>query len=636
MIPIASRIKGITVEIGGDVSGLDKALKGVNKDIKDTQAQLKDVEKLLKLDPTNVELLDQKQRLLSKSAEQTAEKYNKVKEALEGVTASNPKYDEWTKAQASFQAQTTKTEKALAELQKQQKQMQELGFAPDSDQMKDLQGEIDKTTAKLADIEKQSRETYEALGRPISVDQYDALQRELVESKAQMEAAAAASDNFNATLERVGATAGQVAEKAGEVANKTAGLSAAGAAVVGTLTGMAVAAGKTADDLNTLAKQTGFSTDMLQQINYAADMIDVDAETIVSAARKMKDNMNSTSAEVSAAWQQLGITLKNNDGTWRNTQDVFFDVVGGLSLIRDEVERDQLAMTLFGRKADELAEIIDDGGHSLRQYGQQARDMGLILSQETLDGANKFNDGLDEIKAKAQASFTAAGASLAENLLPMLDSLVDKVSAVVGWFANLDGSTLKVIGTIAGLVAAIYPIAKIIEGIGGAIKTVSSVGSLLSTALGSTSFFGFAKWALIIMGVVAAIAAVIALIGVLTGKGHEVENALTKVGNTITGYGSSSVAGYGTPAMGGASYSTPGNYNTLTQPTYGTATMTSGISGATGANRGRDTSVLERGMGGGSEIVIPITTTIDGATLARNTYRYNQDEAARRGGSAVR
>lgn len=64
---MANRIKGITVEIGGDTTKLSKALEGVNKTIKNTQSQLKDVEKLLKLDPTNTELLSQKQRLLADS-----------------------------------------------------------------------------------------------------------------------------------------------------------------------------------------------------------------------------------------------------------------------------------------------------------------------------------------------------------------------------------------------------------------------------------------------------------------------------------------------------------------------------------------------------------------------------------------
>lgn len=76
-----SRIKGITVEIGGDTTGLNKALSGVNKEIRDTQSELKDVERLLKMDPKNVELTRQKYNLLNKTVEQTEEVLKTLKTA---------------------------------------------------------------------------------------------------------------------------------------------------------------------------------------------------------------------------------------------------------------------------------------------------------------------------------------------------------------------------------------------------------------------------------------------------------------------------------------------------------------------------------------------------------------------------
>ena len=77
----ASRIKGITIEIGGDTTKLQTALKGVNTEIKNTQAQLKDVEKLLKLDPGNTELLAQKHKLLGQAVEETKNKLETLKTA---------------------------------------------------------------------------------------------------------------------------------------------------------------------------------------------------------------------------------------------------------------------------------------------------------------------------------------------------------------------------------------------------------------------------------------------------------------------------------------------------------------------------------------------------------------------------
>jgi uncharacterized phage infection (PIP) family protein YhgE len=79
----ASRIKGITIEIGGDTTKLQTALKGVNTEIKSTQSQLKDVEKLLKLDPGNTELLAQKHKLLSDAVAETKEKLETLKTAAE-------------------------------------------------------------------------------------------------------------------------------------------------------------------------------------------------------------------------------------------------------------------------------------------------------------------------------------------------------------------------------------------------------------------------------------------------------------------------------------------------------------------------------------------------------------------------
>lgn len=84
---MADRIKGITVEIGGDTTGLSKALSGVNKEIKSTQSQLKDVNKLLKLDPTNTALLEQKQKLLQQAVSETKEKLTQLKSVQDQMDA---------------------------------------------------------------------------------------------------------------------------------------------------------------------------------------------------------------------------------------------------------------------------------------------------------------------------------------------------------------------------------------------------------------------------------------------------------------------------------------------------------------------------------------------------------------------
>lgn len=115
---MASRIQGITVEIGGDTTKLSTALSKVNKEIRDTQSQLKDVNKLLKLDPGNTDLMAQKQKLLTQAISETKEKLDALKlagqqanEALAKGEISQSQYD-------ALQREIIETEKALEELEK--------------------------------------------------------------------------------------------------------------------------------------------------------------------------------------------------------------------------------------------------------------------------------------------------------------------------------------------------------------------------------------------------------------------------------------------------------------------------------------------------------------------------------------
>ena len=122
----ANRIKGITIELNGDTTGLDKALKGVNKEIKDTQNALRDVDKLLKLDPGNTDLLKQKQDLLKKAIEDTASKLQTEKEALEQLKQKSTTEDV-TKEQQALEREIADTEQALKGLTDEYKEFGSVG-----------------------------------------------------------------------------------------------------------------------------------------------------------------------------------------------------------------------------------------------------------------------------------------------------------------------------------------------------------------------------------------------------------------------------------------------------------------------------------------------------------------------------
>ena len=119
---VANRIKGITVEIGGDTTKLQTALKGVNTEIRNTQSQLRDVEKLLKLDPGNTELLAQRHRLLGQAVSETKEKLETLKTAAEQANTALANGEISQEQYDALQREIIETENALRNLEQQANQ----------------------------------------------------------------------------------------------------------------------------------------------------------------------------------------------------------------------------------------------------------------------------------------------------------------------------------------------------------------------------------------------------------------------------------------------------------------------------------------------------------------------------------
>lgn len=390
----SNRIKGLTIDINGDTTKLGESLRKVDGELRNTQNQLRDVNKLLKLDPTNTDLLKQKQELLGKQAKQTKER--------------------------------------LKELQDEQKRL-------------DAEG-ADRSSA-----------------------QYQALQREIVETEQKLKSAEKAAKDFGGVMKQ---QLGEVSKKAKEVQEKTAGISKAAAIGAAGMIAMATNAASTADDLLTMSNVTGFTVEELQKLKYASERVDVPLETMTGSITKLTSNM----AKGSKAFDTLGVSITNQDGSMRNATDVWYDAIAALGKVENETERDQISMDLFGKSAMDMAGIVDDGGEALKALGEEAEATGTILSTDAVEDAAKFNDQIDELKARASQAFFSAGSALADSLLPALETLVDVIGNVLSWFGQLDGGTQAFILTVLGLVAAISPIA-------GLISTITGVASALNVAM---------------------------------------------------------------------------------------------------------------------------------------------------------
>ncbi len=443
---MAEKIRGITIELGGDASGLEKALGDVNGKLKDTQAQLKDVERLLKLDPKNTELLAQKQRLLSDQISNTKDKLETLK-----------------------QTQATM----------------------------DKNG-VDRNSA-----------------------QYMALQREIISTEHDVKSLEAASAKTSQAMSGVAQAAEKIASGAQKVADNTKAISGAAAGALVAIGGLAYKTAQSADELNTLSKQTGFSVEELQKFQYASDLVDVSMEEITGAATKLKKAVAGDSKELAA----LGVETKNADRSYREINEIFYDTLAALGNIENETERDAAAMAIFGKSADSLAGIVDDGGKALKDLGKEAEDMGLIMSKETVDSLNNVNDSIDKLKAQAKARLAQTGAKAMEVLLPVLEKVLNLIDGLLVKIGELTPEQLQTIMTIAAVVAAISPLASIIAKVSGLLAQIPTLISTVSTAI---------TW-LAANPIAILIAAIVGLVLLIATKGDEIQAKLAQLDAWLQG-----------------------------------------------------------------------------------------------------
>ena len=320
---------------------------------------------------------------------------------------------------------------------------------------------LGRQTENVSEKLKKLREAQKAMeeaGVDKMSDDYMALEREIVSCEAEQKKLTEAAKETDVQILKCGSSMKDLGEKAQKAADATKPLSTAAAGALTGMAGLAVKAGQSADEISTLSKQSGIATDTIQKMQYAADLLDVDMNTAVKAIAKLKKGLDKNEDTLVS----MGVAVRDTNGNYRDMESIFMGTVAALSKIDDEIERDKVAMDLFGKSADELAGYIDDGGQAFRELSKQAQEKGLIISDEDLQKANEFNDTLDELKATVGMDLMKAGASIGEALLPVLQQLADIITKVTDAFANLSPETQKVIMIVLALVAALSPVLSMI------------------------------------------------------------------------------------------------------------------------------------------------------------------------------
>ena len=554
---MADRIKGITVEINGDTTGLSKALSGVNKEIKNTQSQLKDVNRLLKLDPGNADLLTQKQKLLAQAVEETKNKLETLKtaqkqadEALKNGTITQEQYD-------GLQREIEETTQKLKDLEKQAEQsataVQKIAAA--GEKLKDIGGkvsgvgkdlsmyvtaplvaagtagvktfaEVDKTMALANKTMNNTAEEAEHLG--------SAMKSAASNSTFSMDDAANASLNFA----RAGLDAEQAAAALAPAMNLAAGeggnLDTVSSGLVATINGFHGSfedAGKYADVFASACNNSALDVDSLSsamsvaapifasagyKVNDAALYMGIMANNGIEAdkaANSLKTGIArlvSPAKEGATMMEQLGISVTNTDGSMKDSvqiQKELHEAFANLS----ESEQIAAASAIFGKNqmAPWLAlintapEDVDELNESLRTCAGTTDEMA-----QTMMGG--FGGSIEKLKS----SLNVLAYSLGEALAPTIQRVVNFLQDMTDKFNALSPAQQQVIVKIGLAAAALGPLllitGKMMTAVGTIMTVIPKLAGALSTVKGAFAALNAVMLANPIAIVIAAIAALVA------------------------------------------------------------------------------------------------------------------------------
>ncbi|HQJ24921.1 MAG TPA: hypothetical protein PLW63_06245, partial [Bacillota bacterium] len=340
-----------------------------------------------------------------------------IKLAQAEFSATAASMDKWSDSQAGLQARMeslTKVSEAQREKVANLKEIYKQVAAEKGENSRaaqDLEIKILKEQAALNTTEKELRQTTTAL---------DNFGKESGEAGAQT----------NTLKEHLEGLKGKLKDIGGDIAKTAvAGVAAVGAAVVGAAAGafkLATAAGEQADELLTMSAKTNIAVESLQEMEYASRLVDVELGTMTGSMSKLVKSMDNAK-EGSSAFDTLGIKVRDSGGQLRDQQTVWYETIDALGKVENETERNAIAMQIFGKSAMELNPLIKAGGEELKKLGQEARDLGVVLSEEAVNQAGKFDDMMQRLQATTKALATNVGVAV----MPAFEAIIGAATSII-------------------------------------------------------------------------------------------------------------------------------------------------------------------------------------------------------------
>ena len=530
----SGRIKGITIEIGGDTKGLQDSLKKVDKELKTTQANLKDINKLLKLDPKNTELLTQKQKALKDAVSGTSDRLQQLKDAQSQVGKGTAEWD-------ALQREIIETEQALKSAKDELKDFGSVG----AQQLKAVGAKVQEVGNKISNF---GAGMTKAVTGPI-----------VAVGAAAMAAWAEVDEAMDNIAKKTGATGEELEEMQGIAENLATSIPTdfnTAAAAVGEVntrfdlmgSDLEEVSGKfvkfaeiTGVDVNTAIDQAqatmaawGLSADQagtfLDMLNAVAQNTGTDVMTLASTlqdnqvifdqmglsvadAANFLGNLDKNGVDASTAMAGLKKAMANATKEGVPLETALADLEATLKSGQTNTAAYQAAMELFGNKAGPaIAQAVQQGNLSFTELqGTLTGFAGSVEStfNATLDPVDQLTMTMNELKLAG----ADLGSAIQTAALPILQSLAGTVTTLTEKFRALSPEQQETIVKIGAIVAAIGPLlmigGKIIVGIGSVISTIGTISAAISAlvpVIGSIAVAAapFLVGGAIIAGIVAA------------------------------------------------------------------------------------------------------------------------------------
>lgn len=289
--------------------------------------------------------------------------------------------------------------------------------------------------------------------------------------------------------------------------------------LVGALAKSTMDMSKTADDLLTLSTQTSLTTDQLQEFEYASELVDVSTDTLRGSLVKLTNNMQTAATgtgTAAEAFKKLHVRVSDSSGKLKDNYDVFLKTIDALGKMKNETERDALAMDIFGRSATDLNPLIEAGSGRLKELAEQAHEVGYVVDNETLQSFGELDDAMQKLDKQGDA----VKRSFAEALLPIITAFAEALNAI-------PTPVLTAVISITSIATVVLLVVNAIKELQGPAGTVKS---MIGSAMGYMDPL-YIK----IMLIVAGITALVAVIAVLIGKGNEINSAMSGISSATTG-----------------------------------------------------------------------------------------------------